>query len=97
MWFLVHVVKGSKYFEEGSPVGNRVLISDTSEISEHLGELAENRTTFHPFRIRKIFESNVSKTRYMEMIEICCRYSSLVREELPFSMVMNLFVMELTE
>jgi len=32
MWFLVHVVKGSKYFEEGSPVGNRVLISDTSEM-----------------------------------------------------------------
>ena len=32
MWFLVQVVKGSKYFEPESPVGNRVLISDTSEM-----------------------------------------------------------------
>ena len=32
MWFLVHAVKGSKYFEPESPVGNRVLISDTSDM-----------------------------------------------------------------
>lgn len=32
MWFLVHVVKGSKHFEQGSLVGNRVLISDTTDM-----------------------------------------------------------------
>ncbi len=32
MWFLVQVVKGSKHYEAESPVGNRVLISDTSEM-----------------------------------------------------------------
>ena len=32
MWFLVQVVKGSKYFEQESQVGNRVLISDTTEM-----------------------------------------------------------------
>jgi len=32
MWFLVQVVKGSKYFESESQVGNRVLISDTTDM-----------------------------------------------------------------
>ena len=32
MWFLVHVVKGSKHFEPESQVGNRVLISDTTDM-----------------------------------------------------------------
>ncbi len=33
MWFLVSVVKGSKHFEPESQVGNRVLISDTTEMT----------------------------------------------------------------
>ena len=32
MWFLVHVVKGSKHYEAESQVGNQVLISDTTEM-----------------------------------------------------------------
>ena len=32
MWFLVTVVKGSRHYEPDSPIGNRVLISDTSEM-----------------------------------------------------------------
>ena len=32
MWFLVQVVKGSKHFEAESQIGNRVMISDTSEM-----------------------------------------------------------------
>jgi hypothetical protein len=32
MWFLVSVVKGSRHFETDSPIGNRVLISDSSEM-----------------------------------------------------------------
>jgi len=32
MWFLVQVVRGSKHFETESQVGNRVLISDTTEM-----------------------------------------------------------------
>jgi len=32
MWFLVQVVKGSKHFTADSPIGNRVIISDTSEM-----------------------------------------------------------------
>ena len=32
MWFLVQVVKGSKHFEPESLVGNRVLISDTTDM-----------------------------------------------------------------
>lgn len=32
MWYLVQVVKGSKHFEPESQLGNRVLISDTSEM-----------------------------------------------------------------
>jgi hypothetical protein len=32
MWFLVQVVKGNRYFEADSQVGNHVLISDTSEM-----------------------------------------------------------------
>jgi hypothetical protein len=32
MWFLVQVVKGNRFFEPESQVGNQVLISDTSEM-----------------------------------------------------------------
>jgi len=32
MWFLVQVVKGSKHYEPESQVGNRVLISDTTDM-----------------------------------------------------------------
>jgi len=32
MWYIVEVVKGSKYFETESRVGNRVLISDTTDL-----------------------------------------------------------------
>jgi hypothetical protein len=32
MWFLVQVVKGSKHYEAESQIGNRVMISDTSEM-----------------------------------------------------------------
>jgi len=32
MWFLVTVVKGSRHYEPDSPIGNRVLISDTCEM-----------------------------------------------------------------
>lgn len=32
MWFLVQVVKGNKHYEAESQVGNRVLISDTTEM-----------------------------------------------------------------
>jgi hypothetical protein len=32
MWFLVSVVKGSRHYETDSPIGNRVLISDTSDM-----------------------------------------------------------------
>jgi hypothetical protein len=32
MWFLVSVVKGSRHYEPDSPIGNRVLICDTSEL-----------------------------------------------------------------
>lgn len=33
MWFLVHVVKGSKHYEAESQIANRVLISDTTEMT----------------------------------------------------------------
>ncbi|NRF71496.1 hypothetical protein HLB44_31365 [Aquincola sp. S2] len=32
MWFLVSVVKGSRHYEPDSQVGNRVLISDTTDV-----------------------------------------------------------------
>jgi hypothetical protein len=32
MWFLVQVVKGSRHYEPTSLIGNRVLISDTTEM-----------------------------------------------------------------
>ncbi len=32
MWFLVSVVRGSRHYEPESQVGNRVLISDTTDI-----------------------------------------------------------------
>ncbi len=32
MWFLVSVVKGSKYFESDSQIDNRILISDTTDM-----------------------------------------------------------------
>jgi hypothetical protein len=32
MWFLVQVVKGSRHYEPSSQIGNRVLISDTTEM-----------------------------------------------------------------
>lgn len=32
MWFLVSVVKGSRYFEATSLIDNQVLISDTTEM-----------------------------------------------------------------
>jgi len=33
MWFMVEVVKGSKHYENESQVDNRVLISDTTEMT----------------------------------------------------------------
>lgn len=33
MWFLFHVVKGSKHYEAESQVENRVLVSDTTEMT----------------------------------------------------------------
>jgi hypothetical protein len=33
MWFMVEVVKGSKHYENDSQVDNRVLISDTTEMT----------------------------------------------------------------
>lgn len=33
MWFLVTVVKGNRYYEPESPIGNRVLISDSTEMA----------------------------------------------------------------
>lgn len=32
MWFLVTVVKGSKYYESDSHIDNRILISDTTDM-----------------------------------------------------------------
>jgi hypothetical protein len=32
MWYVVQVVKGSKHYEPESQLGNRVLISDSSEM-----------------------------------------------------------------
>jgi len=32
MWFLVQVVKGNKHYEADSQIGNRVLISDTTDM-----------------------------------------------------------------
>ena len=32
MWYVVQVVKGSKHYDPESHLGNRVLISDTSEM-----------------------------------------------------------------
>ncbi|MFN0183745.1 MAG: hypothetical protein ACKVQR_08010 [Aquabacterium sp.] len=32
MWMLVSVVKGSRHFENESPVGNKILISDNSDM-----------------------------------------------------------------
>lgn len=32
MWFLVSVVKGSKYFESDSQIDNRIMISDTTDM-----------------------------------------------------------------
>ena len=32
MWYVVEVVKGSKYYEAESRVGNHVLISDTTDL-----------------------------------------------------------------
>ena len=32
MWFLVSVVKGSKYFDSESQIDNRLMISDTTDM-----------------------------------------------------------------
>lgn len=32
MWFLVSVVKGSKYFDAESQIANRLLVSDTTDM-----------------------------------------------------------------
>jgi hypothetical protein len=32
MWFLVSVVKGSKYYESDSQIDNRIMISDTTDM-----------------------------------------------------------------
>jgi len=32
MWFLVTVVKGNRYYEADSPIGNRVLVSDSTDM-----------------------------------------------------------------
>jgi len=58
MWFLVSVVKGSRHFETDSPIGNRVLISDTSEMvisgraSHHEGYRFEARMGNESFIVR---------------------------------------------
>jgi hypothetical protein len=58
MWFLVTVVKGSRHFETDSPIGNRVLISDSSEMvisgraSHHEGYRFEARMGNETFIVR---------------------------------------------
>jgi hypothetical protein len=32
MWFLVTVVKGNRFYENDSPIGNRVLLSDSTDM-----------------------------------------------------------------
>jgi hypothetical protein len=32
MWFVVTVIKGNRYFESDSPIGNRVLLSDSTDM-----------------------------------------------------------------
>jgi len=32
MWFLVTVAKGNRFYENDSPIGNRVLVSDSTEM-----------------------------------------------------------------
>jgi hypothetical protein len=32
MWFLVTVVKGNRYYESDSQIGNRVLVSDSTDM-----------------------------------------------------------------
>jgi hypothetical protein len=32
MWFLVSVVKGSKYFESDSQIDNQIIVSDTTDM-----------------------------------------------------------------
>jgi hypothetical protein len=58
MWILASVVKGSRHFETDSPIGNRVLISDTSETvisgraSHHEGYRFEARMGNESFIVR---------------------------------------------
>lgn len=32
MWFLVSVVRGSKFYQADSPIANRMLVSDTTDM-----------------------------------------------------------------
>ena len=50
MWFLVQVVKGSKHYEPDSQVGNRVLISDTTEMVVSARSMGEDGYRFEARR-----------------------------------------------
>jgi hypothetical protein len=50
MWFLVTVVKGSRHFDIESQIGNRVLISDTTDMVIS-GRTVSDRT--YRFEVRK--------------------------------------------
>jgi hypothetical protein len=50
MWFLVQVVKGSKHYEPDSQVGNRVLISDTTEMVISARSMGEDGYRFEARR-----------------------------------------------
>jgi hypothetical protein len=53
MWFLVTVVKGSRHFENDSPIGNRVLICDTEMVISGRASVSDG----YRFEVRKGNES----------------------------------------
>lgn len=46
MWFLVSVVKGNRYYESDSQIGNRLLISDTTDMVVSGRSAGENSYRF---------------------------------------------------
>jgi hypothetical protein len=57
MWFLVTVVKGNRYYEADSQIGNRVLVSDSTDmvIAGSASGMSDERYRFEARRANETY------------------------------------------
>lgn len=61
MWFLVTVIKGNRYYETDSPIGNRVLLSDSTDMVISGRATGGTDVEGYQFEARRVNETYIVK------------------------------------